>query len=618
MDADLQAMVDAGKLDSKAAAALDKLKPNTFCLHKSWGFGRVNSWNLFLNQIIVDFRSKKKHLMQLGYAAETLQPLPDQHIFVRRVNEPDVLRALAAREIPKLIELLLDSFGAKVTQDQIQRALSPDIVPEEEFKKWWDNAKKALRKDGRFSVPAKRTESITLRDKSVALLDELVQSFQKARQLREQLNFLDQIVKNLDNEMGKDTDLQSVIAQIEEIATRNLRLNPSQALELVIFRDELCARIPNLKKSSLSLSDLLKEHQHKLGEIVSQLASNKQRRVLVEIPQAFPEDWVPRLLTILQNAGFRIVGEIARILVERGETEELRQSLNRAIKEHSISSDALYWLCKERGAGVLGDLLDFELMTSILSALERDQFNENRRGSKLHDLLIDDKELVTDIMINTPPAQARDVMRRVMLTPAFEELNKRSLMARMIKVHLELQSMLTGDSEEKAEALVVSWSSLQKRKEEYDDLISKRIPENTKEIAAARSYGDLRENFEYKAAKEMQTVLMRRKAELEHMLERARGSNFENADTSQVSIGTKVTVVDCVSSETMEYKILGAWDSAPEQRIISYKTPIGQALLGKKIGDFTELPTETTSRQVEIVNIEACAMPESRVLQAVS
>jgi transcription elongation factor GreA len=618
MDADLQAMVDAGKLDAKAAGALDKLKPNTFCLHKSWGFGKVNSWSLFLNQIVVDFHSKKNHSMQLRYAAETLQPLADQHIFVRRVNEPDALRALAEKEIPKLIELVLESFGGKATQDQLQRALSPDIVPEGEFKKWWDSAKKTLRKDGRFTIPAKKSESITMRDRSISFVDELVQSFQKARGLKEQLNLLDQILKNLDSEIGKDAELQTVVTQIEEIAARNLRLNPAQALELIISRDELCARIPHLKGGSLSLSDLLKEHEHRLGEIVSQVSSNKQRRVLAEFPQAFPADWVARHLAILQSAGFRIVAEIAKILVERGATEELRQSLSRAIKEHSISSDALYWLCKERGAGVFGDLLDFELMTSILGALERDQFKENRRGSKLHDLLIDDKDLVTDIMVNTPSAQARDVMRRMMLTPAFEELNKRSLMARMIKVHPELQSMLTGDSEEKVEALVVSWSSLQKRKEEYDDLISKRIPENTKEIGIARSYGDLRENFEYKAAKEMQTVLMRRKAELEQMLERARGSSFENADTSQVSIGTKVTLLDCLSGETTEYKILGAWDSAPEQHIVSYKTAIGQALLGKRIGESAELPTESVARQVEIVNIEAFATPESSALQTVS
>src|ERR1700730_231815 len=615
MDADLQAIVNAGKLDAKAAAALDKLRPNTFCLHKSWGFGQVNSWNLFLNQIVVDFHAKKNHSMQLQYAAETLQPLPEQHIFVRRINEPEALRALAAKETPKLIALVLESFGGKVTQDQLQRSVSPDIVSEGEFKKWWDNTKKALRKDGRFSVPAKKTELITMRDKSVSFLDELIQSFQKARQLKVQLNFLDQILKNLENETGKEPALQTVVIQIEEIAARNLRLNPSQTIELVISRDELCGRLSNLNKGSLALSDLLKEHEHKLGEVVAQVASNKQRRVLAEFPQAFPFDWVARLLAIAQNSGFRIVGEIAKILIERGETEELRQMLNRAIKEHSISSDALYWLCKERGAGVFAKLLAFELITSVFRALERDQFNENRRGSKLHDLLIDDRDLVTDIMINTPFAQARDLMRRMMFTPAFEELNKRSLMARMIKVHPELQSMLTGDTEGKDEALIVSWSSLQKRKEEYDDLVSKKIPENTKEIGVARSYGDLRENFEYKAAKEMQTVLMRRKAELEQMLERARGSNFENVDTSQVSIGTRVIILDGASGETTEYKILGAWDSAPEQGIVSYQTAIGQALLGKKIGDSAELTTETRPRQVEIVSIEAFGMPEARALQ---
>ena len=58
----------------------------------------------------------------------------------------------------------------------------------------------------------------------------------------------------------------------------------------------------------------------------------------------------------------------------------------------------------------------------------------------------------------------------------------------------------------------------------------------TKEIAIARSYGDLSENFEFKAAKQMQSVLMRRKAELEHMLHDARGTSFENPDTSRCRI----------------------------------------------------------------------------------
>ena len=604
MEPDLQSLVDAGKLNVKAAAALDQLKPQTFCLHKSWGFGQISSWNLLLNQIVVDFDTKKNHPMQLQYAAETLQALPDAHIFVRKVKELGVLRGFAENDVPRLVELVLESFGGKATQEQLQRALSPEVVSEGNFKKWWDNAKKTLRKDGRFSLPARKAEPITMRDGSVSFLDELINSFQSAHRLKEQLNSLDQILKNPDAFVAKEKELQLLVSQIEEVASRNQRLNPSQAIELLVSRDELCSKLPALNRGPIALPDLLREREQKLGEIISHVPANKQRRVLVEFPRAFPGDWVARLIAILQFAGFRLIGEIAKILVEHGQTEELRQTLNRTIKEHSISSEALYWLCKERGAGAFADLIDYELMTSIFSALERDQFNESRRGSRLHDLLIDDRNLVSDLMINAPSAQARDLMRRMMLTPAIDELNKRSLMARMIKTHPELQSMLTGDSEDREVSLIVSWASLQKRKDEYDDLITRKIPENTKEIGVARSYGDLRENFEFKAAKEMQTVLMRRKAELEHMLARARGSNFENADISQVSIGTKVTLRENSSGETLEYKILGAWDSAPEQHVVSYQTAIGQALLGKKPGQTVQLPTETGSRQIEIIEIE--------------
>jgi transcription elongation factor GreA len=338
--------------------------------------------------------------------------------------------------------------------------------------------------------------------------------------------------------------------------------------------------------------------------------------VINEFPRAFPQDWSTRLLSLLQSANARLVGEIAKALIDNGHSEALRQNLHRAIKEHSISSEILYWLCKERGAGL--DLFEPELMAAVFGALERDQFNENRRGSKLHDLLIDDRELVPDLIVNAPSSQARDLMRRMLLTPAFEELNKRSLMARMIKVHPELQSMVSGETEAKEESLVVSWSSLQRRKEEYDELVTKKIPENSREISVARSYGDLRENFEFKAAKEMQTVLMRRKAELEQMLSRARGSSFEDADTSQVSIGTVVTLRDTVSGEPFNYTILGAWDSVPEEHILSYQTAIGQALLGKKPGETVELPTETGVRHVEIVSIEAYQIRTDESLSTVA
>src|SRR6266446_10200609 len=118
--------------------------------------------------------------------------------------------------------------------------------------------------------------------------------------------------------------------------------------------------------------------------------------------------------------------------------------------------------------------------------------------------------------------------------------------------------MITGaQPREKTVPLIVSWSSHKKRKIEYEELVKKKIPGNSKEIALARSYGDLSENFEFKAAKQMQAALMRRKAELEQALHNARGTAFENPDTSRVSIGTIVTLRDSDSGKEEAYTILG-------------------------------------------------------------
>ncbi len=605
MDSDLQALVDSGKIAAKTGQQLQQLKPGTYCLHKSWGFGQVKAWNLLLNQVVVDFESKKHHTMQPQYAAESLQPLPENHFLVRKAIGLDALKTQADNDIPGLFVLLLNGSGGKLTQDQIQKAVTPEVVSEADFKKWWDNVKKILRKDGRFALPTKKTEPVSVREQALSYSDELIETFQKARQLKDQVTRLDQIVKNAGIFGDKTESLQAVATQAEESVSRNRRLHPAQAMELLIECDDLLKEVPSLSAGAISLTQLLQEHESKLSQIVSQVAAARQRRVLSEFLIAFPQDWDRRLLHIFQDAGYRIVAEIAKVFVENQRTEDLRQYLVRSIRDHSASSDILYWLAKERATIEFPDLIEPDVLAAMFGALERDQFAEARRGSKLHDLLIDDKELISDLIMSASLSQARDLMRRLMLTPVFEELNKRSLMARMIKVHGELQQMVSGESEEKEEALVVSWPSLERRKGEYDDLVSKKIPENTREIGIARSYGDLRENFEYKAAKEMQTVLMRRKAELEQMLSRARGTGFDNVDSGQVSIGTSVVTRDIESGELSTFHILGAWDSDPAKSIVSYQTAIGQALLGKTAGDTAELPGEASIKKVEIVEITA-------------
>src|SRR5512142_299711 len=98
MDAELAKLVEAGKLTSKGAERLEQLKPGTFCLHKSWGFGRVAEWNLLLNQIVINFSGKKGHPMQLQYAADNLESIPADHFLARKATNPDASRKLAKED----------------------------------------------------------------------------------------------------------------------------------------------------------------------------------------------------------------------------------------------------------------------------------------------------------------------------------------------------------------------------------------------------------------------------------------------------------------------------------------------------------------------------------------
>lgn len=607
MEVELEKLVEAGKLTPKSADQLQKLKPGTYCLHKSWGFGQVAEWNLLLNQIVIDFQAKKAHPMQLAYAAENLSALPPEHFLARKATDLGAIKDLLKKDPAAVVRNVLESLGGSATLSQISQLMVGDLFTEAEWKRWWSSTTKVLKKEGYFHIPAKKTEPIQLRAEKVSRADELVSFFNQARQPKEQTAALDQLIRMQSEFTDPVAQLQPVVNAIEEAAARNQRFNPALAFELIMARDDLLERCPQLQttNSDFTLRRLIANEEPRLITILPKLPSAKERRVLQVLPEALGPQWTTRALQLMQSNHARAVLQIPRVFVETGQQGELRAFLQRGIRDHSATSEVLTWLCKER-EGEWRDLVTPELLGAILSALERDQHNENSRGSKLRDLVLEDRKLISDMFAGAETSVARDAMRRLMLTPVFDELTKRSLLARIIKLYPELESVVTGEQkEEKIESLVVSWSSLEKRRAELEEIVNKKIPENSKEIGIARSYGDLRENFEFKAAKQMQAVLMRRKSELEAALHRARGTNFENPDVSQVSIGTVVNLRESDSGHHESYTILGAWDGAPEQGIISYQTAIGQVLLGKRIGERVSLNSDTGSASYEVVSIEA-------------
>jgi transcription elongation GreA/GreB family factor len=607
MDTELEKLVEAGKLTSRAAQQLEQLKPGTFCLHKSWGFGRVSEWNLLLNQIVIDFAGKKSHPMQAEYAAENVTPLAPQHFLARKATDLASIKSLAEEDPPALVRNILESLDGKATAQQISEWLVGDVFTETEWKRWWESTKKALKASGVFSVPAKKSEPIQIRGEGVSHADELLDAFNKARQPKAQIAALEQIIKSCDQFREPEKQLQPILTTIENMTVRNQKMHPEFAFELIIARDDLIGRVSSLHTThiGLTLSTLILEEDRRLISVLAKLPAAKEKRILQALPTALGPRWTERGLDLMQQSHGRMVAQIPRILSEAGKHDELRTMLERSIREHSATSEMLAWLCSEREQW--SELVTQELLGAIFAALEREQHHTAGGTGKLYRILVEDRQLLGDIFRKSDVSTARDWMRRLQLSHLFDELTKRSLLARLVKVYPELESMITGaQTQEEAASLIVSWSSLERRKAEYEEIVKTKIPENTREIALARSYGDLSENFEFKAAKQMQSVLMRRKTELEQMLHNARGTSFENVDTSRVSIGTIVTLREGETDKEETYTILGAWDGDPDRHIISYQTAIGQALLGHEIGETISLNTEhDDSAQFTIVSIQA-------------
>jgi transcription elongation GreA/GreB family factor len=382
------------------------------------------------------------------------------------------------------------------------------------------------------------------------------------------------------------------------------RTQPAVALEAVFARDEL-RQAAGLEPVADEVTDgqIWSQENVKFSQIMELIPAAKHHRALESFRQTNPDRWQEILRGSMNQVSSKLAKEFASLLIAQGRLDVLKETLARLINQHAASSELLLWFGRDRTEDFV-DILGPEVFRAMLTAMERDQFNE-KRSNRLRDFILEDHELLGELTAGADIEVIKDLTRTLQLSPVFDDMDKRSLLARLVKKHPAVQSLITGEQTKQDSNILVSWESLERRRAEYGELVQKKIPANSKEIAIARSYGDLRENHEYKAAKEMQKILMRQKDDLETQLSRSRGADFSNANTDAVNIGTIVQAKNLETNQSESFTILGAWDSDPDKGIISYLTPVGAALLNHKVGDEVEFELHGTKRRHRIEKIEA-------------
>ena len=601
MKEELEKIAAAGKIEGRHVDLLLQLTNSGFCMHRSWGFGRIKTVDTVFARFTIDFPNKTGHTMDLAFAAESLKAIPRDHILARKAADLKGLRQMAALHHLDLIKVVIGSFGGKATVDQIQQALVPDVIADD-WKKWWEQAKREMKKDGHFVVPLKKTDPVIYQAQETSLQQRLLADFRAAKGLKARVAVAVEIVKATDDLADKVALANEVIAALNVDLGTYLRTQTAVALEGVFAREDLRAMAGLAPIEGEVTGAQIWAQEVKFSALMENLPAAKHRRALEAFKAAHPDRWHEVVRIAINSVTARLCREFANLLAQEGHGAALKETLTRLVSQHMASSELLLWLGKDRN-DAFADILGPEVFRAMLTAMERDQFNE-RHSNKLREFIISDHELIADLTASADIDVIKDLTRALQLSPVFDDMDKRSLLARLVKSHPAVQSLVTGEQTKQDAVLHVSWESLERRSNEYRELVDKKIPANSAEIGVARSYGDLSENHEFKAAKEMQGILKRRKAELEVLLSRARGTDFSNARTDVVSIGTVVDAADLATNKTETFTVLGAWDFDAEKGIISYLTPIGQALLNRKVGDEVEAEVGGVRHRHRIEKIE--------------
>ena len=155
------------------------------------------------------------------------------------------------------------------------------------------------------------------------------------------------------------------------------------------------------------------------------------------------------------------------------------------------------------------------------------------------------------------------------------------------------------------EEIFITQEGLDKIKAELERMKTVERKEVQKMIGEAKSYGDLSENSEYDAAKTKEAQLEAKIIELENKIKYAKIISAEDMNTSHVTIGSTVKLYDEEFDEEVEYRIMGEDESDPLNGKISNTSPVGSALLGKKVGDIVKVQTPGGEAVYKILKIGA-------------
>jgi len=571
----------------KRLAYLRALKIGMLCYNATWGFGIVEHIDYFYQQLEIDFERKGEHEMAFSYAAEALEALTDEHILAIKHNNPAELERLIKKEPAEVVRATLRSYGA-MSVTRLQETLTPSVFPEAGWKKFWAAARRELKNDASVEIPKKRSDNIVLHKKALAYDDEW---FKLVADLRDIEGLFERFKEILEKKIDTSSDFakETLSNRLAFIIKGAPSARPEWKAEGFIY-----ARIFGIEPTGLDTAKLI--HDLIDGDLVTtfdRLPSRQLQTLLTIFIENDREAVIATLSQVIPKVSHPVLNEVMAALIANGAEDDVRKIMAAAVARRTATSPMLLWCQRSPSLIEKWKLISTgDLAFRIQEALEVNNTGAMLRAENQLRERFQQEEWLHTVMDSMTPQQRRDFLRQIHEGQGWDALDRKSVLAKILRKFPELQDIILPPKNSKLPKKEIPFTSTRSytaRQKQLEKIVTVDIPENSKEIEVARSHGDLRENAEFKYAKERQGLLMAQGAQLAEDLERVKPSNFAGIPAEQVAMGTGAAL-GYPDGTTETYYILGEWDQDEELSIISSETRLAKALIGHAAGDTVEIP----------------------------
>ncbi len=539
------------------------------------GVGRIVEVNEQLSSFKVDLVGIGEIRVGFRAAGKLLTALDEDHFLRRKIETPDQLESLKPSE--QLRELMA-SYNKPLTAGEVKQAVL-GLVATKSWSSWWTSARKH-RQVVAEGTGTKRTYRWADTDADAG--EAVLQQFGSAT--------LEGKLKIFRKEAGRDPALGSKMAKrLIELGGTRIASKPAIAFAVAAALER-----EGLDEGAEALSTgQLVDGATDPSSWIPDINDRTVRRTAFELVRR-RDDWAnlfPRLLARETEA--KLLDYLGEELRD-GDSEALEVFLDSTIAQPRRQPAAFVWAAERigrEGQDLLESKNPLRLLQSITSVGERPEFSAFK--TRLKQLIADSNCLATLIArVEEDQAEAAlEALRRAHL----EEYQREQLTT---GVELRFPNV----REEQAVGLYALTSSIDARRAELKELLEVEIPANRKAIEEARELGDLRENFEYKSARQRHEYLSARVAEIDGELRRVQPIDLSIVDDAEVRVGSRVVFQDDVKV----ISILGPWESKPEEDIISYESELAGKILGRAPGDAVDVQGE----ELVIDRIEAAETPD--------